>query len=336
MTRASITLVLTFAVFTAGCSDSPAEAQVESNDDVPCLSGAVESAFNQTDEGGYWDMLGTRFTIVWEGDIGETVGRLAVSVDESNQTLLVRQETEQDNQELRYRQEFYNLVTNRDTEQEETVLGRDFHPQGAARLVAEEFKKDETDFWDSVDDLSIEEYNVSCVVRDGRDAVLLHHQSTTGEEQIVLEAAPPHRPISGFFVDPFLDEQGRVSFTYDPFSVDIDMEATRVAAQLALEVVSEPANEHYMNISAEVQDQSARIPFDELEFHIWDEDSRRAEKMFQMGHGTWEMGTVGWFVFYDNDRDEHLSTGDSYVASLRDDHVVRFYDLWADRYATTD
>lgn len=186
-----------------------------------------------------------------------------------------------------------------------------------------------------IDELTVDDYTASCTTLGGKDVIEFSYSGNGVEETKTAEADWPYRPLTGRTVDPALQDNYRLSMSYDVPMISIDRTLTKFPITWGLEADNAFTNVRGgLYIDATFTDDTEWAPLGEFEFHLVDTDGT-VYVSDVLDDGAWDMGDGDYFEFRDKDKNDMLSPGDEMIMDVGPGLDIQFYDTWADEYTVT-
>lgn len=331
--RFGLALALAGLVFLSGCalptvSDDPpvAQAPVEPSCPTDALRRQVYAdaeAFGNDRLG--VDVAGTiRLEGTMEGEIGTFVFALAPAAKSLRFSI--------PGTEVRVVEPFFSIESTGD--EPVAVYGRDHRPGSTFDEFLEEFGgEDEASF---TDDLTVDDYVATCVERGGVAAIEYRYERDGRRDVNVAERTGAHRPLSGEIVDPALQDNYRISVSYDVPTVTVDASLERMPSTWGFGIIDSYTNARGgLYLSGKLDDATTWAPLHELEVHLVDEagtvyvSEPLASKLYDMGDGD-------LFRYTDQDANGKFSQDDTFFMDVGPGLDIAIFDAWAMAYVLVE
>jgi hypothetical protein len=316
-------VLATFLV--AGCSaltgDAPAPTTTTAAV-VTCPTQAEQLAAHQVMQESDMDLLGTHWTIRMEGTLEGDIGTFIVAVDlDANAAYMSAPGLT-----TKFKAPYLSMQV-----EDEAYYARNHNPANSAAAFLEEFTKEDELGIGFSDELSLADYEVTCVTLGGKEALKFRYDKDGYVDETTVERAAPHRPLAGRYVDPALQDNFRVSVSYDRPNIVPDSSLTRLPVTMAWEQLDFAEAEGAFAYELRAGSETSWAPLTELDILILGDEAHDQGviyNQYRLQAGTYELDE-GEYTFADADNNQMLSTGDTLLIALVDGYAFSFYDSWA-------
>lgn len=261
----------------------------------------------------------TTFTMVLTGTIEGEPDTLTIAYDAANNAALLRG----NDFDMRLKAGYYSIAEGLDG-----IYGRDLDPAATAKAFLVEFMAEDDLGVSFADDLTAADYEVTCGAANGVEIATFTYDVDGLRDVITFERNSPNRPLSGQTVDPALQDNFRVSISYDQPTIRVDDALDRIWLTVALDGLDYETVEDGWIGEYRIGDETEWAQLSEIDLAIVTEGGQILDT-YEFQPGEWEIDE-GYYDFTDADGNGLLSAGDLLEIGLLDGFDFTFWDNWAE------
>lgn len=230
--------------------------------------------------------------------------------------------------EVRIAGEFYSMeIDEVGTEDDLSIYGRNHQPMAFFNQFMAEFEDDTPSF---TDDLTVDDYIATCKTQGGVEVIEYLYEKDGRRDVNVAEKTGLNRPLSGESVDPALQDNFRMSISYEAPTIAVDTSLPKAPLTWSWDIVDETTNARGgPYISGKVHEDSEWAPLSEFIVRLVDSGDGTVYLEEQLKNGFHDFQDGDIFRYNDHDSNAKISTGDTFIIDLGPGLDVTLFDKWA-------